>query len=172
MLCLAADASPDPMDKFIASFEQQMLTVDWVMDNSHTKMKEVTARTIVRNAYVYAYVNGLDPFLVLAVIKQESSFKTRAKSVVGAKGLMQVFPKWHQDKLGGRDPYNQQVSIEVGTQILKDCFTRFPNNKKRSFACYSGGAKNYHVKVSKYQREIRLYVTEALKTRDILMASR
>jgi soluble lytic murein transglycosylase-like protein len=36
----------------------------------------------------------LDPLLVLAVIKTESSFDDKAVSVKGARGLMQIRPLW------------------------------------------------------------------------------
>ena len=71
---------------------------------------------------------GIDPLLILAVMAVESRFNPIAESVMGAKGLMQVIPKFHQDKLqdhGGEvavlDP---MTNILVGTRILKDAIRR------------------------------------------------
>ncbi|MBE0623933.1 MAG: lytic transglycosylase domain-containing protein [Burkholderiales bacterium] len=71
---------------------------------------------------------GVDPLLILAVIAVESRFNPIAESVVGAKGLMQVIPRYHQDKLdalGGEDAvFDPMTNIMVGARILKDAMRR------------------------------------------------
>ena len=67
---------------------------------------------------------GLDPLLVLAVIAIESRFNPIAESVMGAKGLMQIIPRFHLDKLraaGGEDMvFDPESNIHVGTRILQE----------------------------------------------------
>lgn len=71
---------------------------------------------------------GIDPLVILAVMAVESRFNPIAESVMGAKGLMQVIPKFHQDKLdehGGEDSvFEPMTNILVGTRILKDAMRR------------------------------------------------
>jgi len=71
---------------------------------------------------------GVDPLLILAVMAVESSFNPIAESVMGAKGLMQVMPRYHQDKLdahGGEDAvFDPMTNIMVGARILKDAVRR------------------------------------------------
>jgi len=71
---------------------------------------------------------GMDPLLILAVVAVESRFNPIAESVMGAKGLMQVIPRFHQDKLeehGGEDAvFDPMTNILVGTRILKDAMRR------------------------------------------------
>jgi hypothetical protein len=71
---------------------------------------------------------GLDPLLILAVMAVESRFNPIAESVVGAKGLMQVMPRYHKDKLealGGEDSVlDPMINILVGARILKDAVRR------------------------------------------------
>jgi energy-converting hydrogenase Eha subunit A len=71
---------------------------------------------------------GVDPLLILAVMAIESRFNPIAESVVGAKGLMQVVPKFHQDKLeahGGEDSVlDPLTNITVGSRILKEYIRR------------------------------------------------
>ena len=71
---------------------------------------------------------GMDPLVILAVMAVESRFNPIAESVMGAKGLMQVIPKFHQDKLeehGGEESVlDPMTNILVGTRILKDAMRR------------------------------------------------
>jgi soluble lytic murein transglycosylase-like protein len=71
---------------------------------------------------------GLDPLLLLAVMAVESRFNPIAESVMGAKGLMQVIPRFHQDKLdalGGEDSVlDPMTNILVGARILQDAVRR------------------------------------------------
>jgi soluble lytic murein transglycosylase-like protein len=71
----------------------------------------------------------VDPLLVLAVMAIESRYNPVAESVVGAKGLMQVIPKFHLEKLadhGGEQALlDPEINILVGTQILREYMRRF-----------------------------------------------
>lgn len=70
----------------------------------------------------------VDPLLVVAVIAIESRFNPFSESVVGAQGLMQVMPRWHQDKLPeGADDlsfFDPVLNVQVGTRILKESIVR------------------------------------------------
>jgi len=71
---------------------------------------------------------GLDPLLILAVMAVESRFNPVAESLVGAKGLMQVVPRQHLDKLvehGGEDAVlDPATNIALGARILKEYIRR------------------------------------------------
>ena len=79
---------------------------------------------VVQAAYAAADEVGLDPLLLLAVAAVESSFNPLAQSVMGAKGLMQIIPKYHRDKLrlagGERALFEPQANILVGARILRE----------------------------------------------------
>jgi len=84
---------------------------------------EATER-MVGAAYSAAREVGLDPLLVLAVISVESRFNPIAESVMGAKGLMQIIPKYHPGKvkaLGGEAAlWDPASNIEIGAAILQE----------------------------------------------------
>jgi soluble lytic murein transglycosylase-like protein len=71
---------------------------------------------------------GIDPLLILAVMAIESRFNPIAESDMGAKGLMQVIPQHHQDKLlqhGGDDAVlDPATNILIGARILKEYIRR------------------------------------------------
>jgi transglycosylase-like protein with SLT domain len=81
-------------------------------------------RQMVGAAYRAAREVGLDPLLVLAVIAIESRFNPIAESVMGAKGLMQIIPKYHRAKLdefgGEQAVLDPESNILVGSRILQE----------------------------------------------------
>lgn len=83
----------------------------------------------VSSAYRAGAEYRVDPLLILAVVAVESRFNPVAESMLGAKGLMQVLPKFHQDKLfehgGDSALLDPQVNIQIGTQILREYLRRF-----------------------------------------------
>jgi soluble lytic murein transglycosylase-like protein len=79
---------------------------------------------MVAAAFRAAREVGLDPLLVLAVISIESRFNPIAESVMGAKGLMQIIPRYHPVKLaavGGEAAlWDPEANIAVGARILQE----------------------------------------------------
>jgi soluble lytic murein transglycosylase-like protein len=92
------------------------------------KVAQDATEQLVGAAHEAGSRTGLDPLLILAVMAVESRFNPIAESVMGAKGLMQVIPKFHQDKLdalGGEESvFDPMTNILVGARILKDAVRR------------------------------------------------
>lgn len=92
------------------------------------KVAQEATEQLVGAAHEVGSRTGLDPLLILAVMAVESRFNPIAESVMGAKGLMQVIPRFHQDKLGalgGEDAvFDPMTNIMVGARILKDAVRR------------------------------------------------
>jgi soluble lytic murein transglycosylase-like protein len=93
------------------------------------RVAEHAAAGFVSLAYRAGQQFAVDPMLVLAVMAVESRYNPIAESVLGAKGLMQVIPKFHLEKLmehGGEHALlDPEVNILVGTQILREYLRRF-----------------------------------------------
>lgn len=83
----------------------------------------------------------LDPLLIIAVIAVESSFNPIAESVAGAKGLMQIIPKYHGEKLqeygGEHAVFDPATNIQVGARILKE-YIRHTGNLGIALQMYAG----------------------------------
>lgn len=101
---------------------------------------------IVREAAVY----HLDPLLVAAVIKTESNYRPNAKSIKGARGLMQIMPdtgEWIAGQMGMKsfqvEVLDQPaVNIKFGCWYLANLFNEFKGDKVLVLAAYNGGRGN------------------------------
>jgi hypothetical protein len=102
-------------------------------------------RQMVETAYRAARQVGLDPLLVLAVISVESRFNPVAESVMGAKGLMQIIPRFHRDKLaeyGGPEALlDPESNILVGSRILQEYVYR-TGTLEAGLQFYNGAASD------------------------------
>lgn len=70
----------------------------------------------------------LDPLLLIAVISVESRFNPFSQSPMGAQGLMQIIPRYHQDKVpdtAAEQPFLDPVTnVRIGAQILQESIRR------------------------------------------------
>ncbi len=93
------------------------------------RVAETSAASFVSFAYRAGVEHSVDPVLILAVMAIESRYNPVAESVVGAKGLMQVIAKFHQEKLlehgGELALLEPEVNIHVGARILREYLRRF-----------------------------------------------
>ena len=93
-----------------------------------------------------ATTNGLDPYLVLALIHQESLFDPAARSSSDARGLMQLLPttaaRWAPDAgmpAAGLDLYDPALSVRIGTVYLRNLMAMFDGDRFKAVAAYNGG---------------------------------
>ena len=82
--------------------------------------------------------HGVDPALVRAVIKAESSFNAGAVSRKGAIGLMQLMPRTARS-FHLSDPYDPQQNISGGVRHLRYLLDRFQGNIPLALAAYNAG---------------------------------
>lgn len=89
---------------------------------------------------------ALDPWLVAALIRQESAFEPRATSGVGARGLMQMMPAngptlARAIGLADYDPallWQPDVNLAMGTRHFAEALRRYPD-RERALAAYNAG---------------------------------
>jgi len=105
------------------------------------RIAEEAATRFVSIAYRAGSMHSVDPVLILAVMAIESGYNPVAQSVMGAKGLMQVIPRFHLEKLSGHggeeallDP---EVNILVGAQILREYHRRL-RDEELALQMYGG----------------------------------
>ena len=86
----------------------------------------------------------LNTVLVTALIRQESRFMPKIKSVVGATGLMQVMPKTGEEtakkiNLVSYDLENVNDNVNLGTHYLDLTHKEYKNNSMLAVASYNAG---------------------------------
>jgi soluble lytic murein transglycosylase len=95
----------------------------------------------------YARSHDLDPYLVAALVGQESTFDASIRSSANAIGLMQVMPatgRQYAKKLGISGFSEQrltdaEINMRIGTQYLADLFRRFAGKAHYVIASYNAG---------------------------------
>ena len=100
----------------------------------------------------YARRNKIDPFLIAAVIKNESEFRPGAVSPVGAVGMMQIMPEtgeWIAGQMGLADYsvdslYNPGINIRMGCWYLSELKFEFRDNLLLMMMAYNAGRGNTH----------------------------
>jgi soluble lytic murein transglycosylase len=135
-----------------------------------------------------ARANGLDPYLVAALIRQESEFNPGAVSRANAYGLMQLLPSVGKElakKNGDRhfktnDLLNPTINLQLGTQDLRKSIDRYGGQVDYALAAYNAGDSPVHqwMSVNNYKdiaewvesipyTETREYVQAILRNREL-----
>jgi len=91
--------------------------------------------------------NGLDPYLVASLIRQESEFNAGAVSRANAYGLMQLLPSVGKANARKQKLHNFQtshllnpsVNLQLGTANLKAVLDRFGGQVEYALAAYNAG---------------------------------
>jgi soluble lytic murein transglycosylase len=91
--------------------------------------------------------NGLDPYMVASLIRQESEFNPAAISGANAWGLMQLLPSVGRSMakeegihhFNENDLLNPETNIRLGTRYLRQTLDKFSGQPAYAFAAYNAG---------------------------------
>jgi soluble lytic murein transglycosylase len=108
-----------------------------------------------------AAANGVDPYVIAAVINTESGFRDGVVSSAGAVGLMQVMPTTAM-AVAARIGLNQRIdaaalsdpgtNIRIGTAYLAELITRYDGSVDLALAAYNAGITNADEWAARWKR--------------------
>ncbi|WP_374034211.1 lytic transglycosylase domain-containing protein [Bdellovibrio bacteriovorus] len=95
-----------------------------------------------------------DPFLLLSLIRQESSFNPNTKSPVGATGLMQIMPRTAKDLkkrvVTDKELLDPSSNIQLGARYFAALVKEFKNDHMKALASYNAGSGNVRKWMKRY----------------------
>ena len=109
-------------------------------------------------------MHGVDPAVILSIIKAESEFRTDVVSAKGALGVMQLMPETAAEL--GYDPTVPEQNIQAGAHYVSQLVDRYKgrrNGLTLAIAAYNAGPGN----VDRYRgippfAETRAYVRRVM----------
>ncbi len=103
---------------------------------------------------------NIDPYLILAVIREESRFFSEATSFSGAMGLMQLMPSTGLSLLPGSKKtknanfYDEMLNISLGTKYISRLLKN--NTLTITIAGYNGGPSRVRRLLKKIKKQVNL----------------
>lgn len=105
-----------------------------VSTNSNSEVMQQIYNSV--NKYSKQY--GVDPNLILAIIRNESNFQPDVVSSAGAVGLMQLMPIT-QRHLGVSNAYDIDENIRGGVQLISEMLHKYNGDVEMALMAYGAG---------------------------------
>ena len=136
---------------------------EWMVKNSSYGLTKQEALEIATVAYTEAKRQGVDPRMILAIMRTESTFRKNVKSYAGALGVMQVIPKWHPDKgITKENGFDLKTNVSAGVAVYKEYLNKH-NDIEKALLQYNGALNipnaPYANKVLDHYTNLNLYLT-------------
>ena len=97
---------------------------------------------LAQEIYDAAVENQVDPQVAYGLVKTESSFKNKAVSHVGARGLTQVMPRtarWLRPGTRAEDLYDRKLNLALGFKYLNQLVDKYDGDLKLALTAYNRG---------------------------------
>ena len=113
----------------------------------------------------------VDPYLAASLIRQESGFNERARSPVGAMGLMQLMPSTARllERVSKQELFDPKTNIRLGVKYFAQLRERFGGDVEFALAGYNAGPERVDSWRRRYPVEDRILFLDLIpfkETRD------
>lgn len=118
-----------------------------IMDKSNPDLSNSVRKKYITSIMKWSDEYNLSPIFIASIIHRETNFRENLVSSAGAKGCMQVIPKWHKDKMKSigiteKDLSNIDHGINIGCQIIKEYLECTKYNYRNALLKYVGSINN------------------------------
>lgn len=97
---------------------------------------------LAEKIYDYATKHDIEPDMAYGLVFTESTFRERAVSHVGARGLTQLMPKtakWLEPGVSNRDLFNPDTNLDIGFRYLRQLIDKYDGNVENALTAYNRG---------------------------------
>ncbi len=97
---------------------------------------------LAEKIYDFATGHGIEPDMAYGLVFTESTFRERAVSHAGARGLTQLMPgtaKWLDPNISVRDLYDPDVNLELGFRYLRQLIDKYDGDVEKALTAYNRG---------------------------------
>ena len=131
----AGERKPELDKKDAKATEPTKIELPAALATHHISSGNAAIDAVVQDA---AARNGLDPCLIISVMRAESGFNRLAVSPKGASGLMQLMPATAA-RFGVKNIFDQRENIMAGATYLRWLLERFGGDVRLALAGYNAG---------------------------------
>lgn len=99
-------------------------------------------RGLAEDIYDTAVEQGIEPDMAFGLVNTESSFRHRAVSSVGARGLTQLMPntaRWLDSSVTNEDLFDRDVNLRLGFRYLNQLIDRYDGDARLALLAYNRG---------------------------------
>ncbi len=167
IVCLFTLSVQQPNLAQARTVQKQEVDVSWIaqyMMSINKTLNKHDAEQFAKHAVESAQTFDLDIYVFLALMRVESGFQPEAISSQGARGLTQVIPKYHQDKIvearrqvNRYSIYEPRLNMYLGAWVLREYIDK-SNDVHNGLLRYNGSlgtGSKYALKVLTEAQRLR-----------------
>ena len=99
-------------------------------------------RSLAEQIYTAAEEYDIEPDIAYGLVFTESTFRLKAVSHVGARGLTQLMPRtaqWLDPSVNISDLYNPEKNLDLGFKYLRQLIDKYDGNVENALTAYNRG---------------------------------
>lgn len=129
---------PAAVDRYYFAWQKALRIRQLLLDGGAAVAVSRAEKRYLKMILEIATRYGVDPLLIAAMVKAESSYNPRALSPAGAAGLMQLMPTTAEE-LGVADSFDPEDNLYAGIRYYKKMLKRYGGDIELALAAYNAG---------------------------------